>query len=59
MEDEVVGEILKADVQMEYGVVPPVAMWDSWFYRSWKSYRAMMHPLEENWQHLLKIFLEV
>ena len=56
MEDEVVGAILKADVQKEDGAAPPVALWDSWFYRSWKSDRSMMHLLAESWQHLLVIF---
>ena len=56
MEDEVVGAILKADVQKEYDAAPPFALWDSWFYRNWKSDRAMIHPLAENWQHLLGIF---
>ena len=56
MEDDVVGAILKANFQKEYDVAPPVAMWDSWFYRRWKENRSMMHPLAENWQHLLGIF---
>ena len=56
MEDEVVGAILKADVQKEDYAAPLVALWDSCFYISWKADRAMMHPLSENWQHLLGIF---
>ena len=56
MEDEVVGEILKSDVKKEDDTAPPVALWDSWFYISWKSDTAMMHPLAENWQHILGIF---
>ena len=50
------GAILKADGQKEDDADPMVALWDSWLYRSWKSDRDMMHPLEENWQHLLGIF---
>ena len=56
MEYEVVGEILKDDVQKEDDGDHPFDLWDSWFYRSWKSDRAMMHPLAENWQNLLVIF---
>ena len=56
MEDEVVGSILKADYQKEDDAYPSVALWGSWFFRSWKSDREMMHPLVENWQHLLGIF---
>ena len=56
MEDEVVGAILKADVQKEDDADPPVALWYSWFYISCKAYRSMVHPLAENWQHLLGIF---
>ena len=56
MVDEVVGAILKSVGQKEDDAAPPVALWDSWFYRSWKSDRAMVHPLVENWQHLLGIF---
>ena len=56
MEDEVIGAILKADVQKEYDAAPPIALWGSWFYRSWRSDRTMMHLLAENWQHLLRIF---
>ena len=56
MEDDTTGEILKADVQKENDAAPPVALWDSWFYRSWKAYRAIVHPLAENWRHLLGIF---
>ena len=56
MEEEVTGEILKADVQNEDDLAPPFALWDSWFYISWKADRAMVHPLPENWQHLLSIF---
>ena len=29
-EDEVVGEILKANVQKEDDATPPIALWDSW-----------------------------
>ena len=49
MEDEVDGEILKDDGQKEDDAAPLVALWDSWFYRSCKADRAMMHPLAENW----------
>ena len=56
MENEVIGAILKANVQKENYAAPNVALWYSWFYISWKVYRAMIHPLEENWQHLLGIF---
>ena len=49
MEDEVAGANLKADSQKEDYAVPPVALWDSWFYRSWKADKDMMHPLAENW----------
>ena len=56
MEEDVVGAILKAYGQKEDDAAPLVALWDSWFYRSWKVDRAMVHPLEENWQHLLGIF---
>ena len=56
MEDEVVGEILNANVQKEDDAPPPVTLWDSWFYRSWKADKDMIHPLEENWQHFLGIF---
>ena len=55
MVDEVVGAILKSVGQKEDDAAPPVALWDSWFYRSWKSDRAMLHPLVENWQHLFGI----
>ena len=51
-----VGEILKSDVQKEDDAAPPFSLWDSCFYKSWKADRAMIHPLEENWQHLLGIF---
>ena len=43
------GAMLKDDGQKEDDAAPPVALWDSWFYRSWKADRAMMHPLAENW----------
>ena len=56
MEDEVAGSILKAYGKKEYDAAPPVALWDSWLYRSWKADRDMMSPLAENWQHLLGIF---
>ena len=56
MEDDVVREILKADVQKEGDAAPPVALWNSWFYRSWKPDRDMMHLIAENWQHILGIF---
>ena len=49
MEDEVDGSIIKADGQKEDDAAPPVALWDSWFYRSWKSDRAKLHLLAENW----------
>ena len=45
MEDEVAGAILKSDGQKEDDMAPPVALWDSWFYISCKSDRAMMHIL--------------
>ena len=35
---------------------PPIALWYSWFYISCKSDRAMIHLIEENWQHLLVMF---
>ena len=56
MEDEVVGAILNANVQKEDDAYPPVALLYSWFYISWKVDRSMIHPLAENWQHLLGIF---
>ena len=56
MEDEVVGEIFKANVQKEDDAVPRVSLWYPWFYISWKADRAMVHPLAENWKHLLGIF---
>ena len=49
MEDEVVEEILKANVQKEDDTAPPVDLWDSWFYRSCKSDMAKLHLLAENW----------
>ena len=49
IEDDVDGAILKSDGQKEYDASPPVALWDSWFYRSCKSDRSMMHFLAENW----------
>ena len=55
MKDQVVGEILKVDVQKEDDLAPPVALWDSWFNKSWKENRDMIHLLAENWQHLLGI----
>ena len=48
MEDEVVGEILKAGFYKEDDTAPPVALLDSWLYRSWKADRAMLHRLAEN-----------
>ena len=48
MEDEVVGAILKANVHKEYYATTLVALWGSWFYRSWKVDRAMIHLLAEN-----------
>ena len=56
MEDDVSGSILKSDVQKEEDAAPPVALWGSWFYSSWKSDMDMVHPLEENWKSLLCIF---
>ena len=56
MEGEVFVAILKANFQKEDDAAPLVAIWDSWFYISWKSDRDMIHPLAENWQHLLGIF---
>ena len=47
VEDDVTGSILKSDVQKEYYASPPVALWDSWFYRGWKADRAMVQPLAE------------
>ena len=55
MDNGVSGEILKAYGQKE-DVADP--LWDSGFYKSSKPYRAMMHPLKENWQQLLGIFRE-
>ena len=52
MEDEAAGAILKADGHKEDDACPTIALWDSWFYRSWKADRDMVHTLEENWQHL-------
>ena len=49
MEYEVAGSILKYGGQKEDGVAPTVALWDSWFYRSWKAYRNMMHLRAEHW----------
>ena len=49
MEDEVAGEILKANGKKEDDTPPPVALWDSWFYRNCKSDRAKLHLLAENW----------
>ena len=46
MEDEAKGDILKSDGQKENDADPTVALWDSWFYRSFKAYRAMLYPLE-------------
>ena len=43
MEDEVVRENLRADVCKEDRVAPPVDLWDSGLYRSWKAFRAIMH----------------
>ena len=56
MEDEVDGSVLKAGVQKEYDAAPTVALWDSWFFRSWKADRPMVNPLAKNWQHFLGIF---
>ena len=56
MEDVVFVAILKANIQKEDYTDPNVALWDSRFYRIWKTDRAMMHPLAGNWQHLLGIF---
>ena len=36
MEDCVVGYIVEADCQKEDDADPPVALWDSWFYRGWE-----------------------
>ena len=44
------GSILKYDGQKEYDAAPLVALWDSWFYKSWTGDRTMMHTLSENWQ---------
>ena len=59
MEDEVAEAILKTYGQKEGNADPPVTLWDSWFYVSCKSDRARMHPLAENWQHLLGIFCKI
>ena len=56
MKYDVVGEILKADVQKEDDAAPPVSLWGSCFYRSCKEDRAMIHLLAEYWQHLLGFF---
>ena len=56
MEDEVDGAILKTDYQNEDYAAPLVDLRNSWLYKSWKIDRAMMHPLAENWKHLLGIF---
>ena len=56
MEDDAAGAILKADGQKEDDAAPPVALWDSWFYRRCKSDKAMVNTLAENWQYLLSIF---
>ena len=56
MEDEVFGSILKFDAKKEDDSAPPVALLGSWSYRIWKVDRAMIHPLAENYQHLLGIF---
>ena len=45
MEDEVVGEILKVDVQKEDDAAPPFFLWYSWFYISWKADRVIIYPL--------------
>ena len=47
MEDELVGAILKSDVQREDDTAPPVALWYLWFCISWKADRSMMHLLEK------------
>ena len=49
MEDEVVEEVLNSNGQNEDDTAPPVALWDSWFYRSCKSDRDKLHLLAENW----------
>ena len=43
MENEVVGAILKADVQKEDDADPTVALWYSWIYISWKADRYMVN----------------
>ena len=50
MEDDVAGSILKSGGQKEYDEDPPLALWYSWFYSSWKSNRSMVHSLAVNWQ---------
>ena len=55
MQNEVAGTILKADVHKEDDADPPLSLWYSWFYISWKTYRYVVHLLEENWKHLLGI----
>ena len=42
--------------QKEDDAAPPVALWDSCFYKSWKVYKAMVHPLAGNQKYLLVIF---
>ena len=42
-----------ADGQKEDDAAHLVALWDSWFYRSWKSDMAMVHLLEDNYKYLL------
>ena len=37
------GAILKDVGQKEDDAAPPVALWDSWLYISWKADRAMVH----------------
>ena len=56
MKYDVVGAILKADVQKEDDEDPPVSLWESWLYRSWEADRDMIHLIAENWQQLLGIF---
>ena len=56
IEDEVSGETLRPDVQEGDDASLQLAHWDSWLFRSWKSYWDIMYLLEENWQHLLGIF---
>ena len=58
MEDDLAEAILKSDGQKEDDADPPFSLWDSCFYRSWKADRPTVHPLANNWQHLLCIVMK-